>query len=253
VAMLLRTLLAQPQNADDRNHSLRRVSYAINVSDAEKDEFERRFGVELINGYGLSEAMTEVTVCPVAGPKRWPSVGRPVLDRQIRLVDADGGEVEQGDIGEILVKGVPGRTILKEYYKDPEATARTVVDGWLRTGDNGWFDEHGYLHFYDRAKDVIKRAGENISASEVEGVLMDHPAVEAAAVIGVPDAIRDEAVMAFVVAHAGEEELVRHCRARLAGFKVPTIFAFRDSLPTTSVGKVEKKELRAMVTDEVAR
>jgi crotonobetaine/carnitine-CoA ligase len=245
VAMLLRTLLAQPARPADRDHRLRRVSYAINVSDAEKDAFEQRFGVELINGYGLSEAMTEVTVCPVNGPKRWPSIGRPVLDREIRLLDAAGAEVAAGEVGEITVRGVPGRTILKCYHRDPEATARAVVDGWLHTGDNGWFDEAGYLHFFDRAKDVIKRAGENISATEVEAVLMEHPEVELAAVIGVPDPVRDEAVMAFVVGTAGEDELVRHCRERLAAFKVPTAFAFRDALPMTSIGKIEKKELRA--------
>ncbi len=143
----------------------------------------------------------------------------------------------------------PGRTITAGYYKDPETTARTIVDGWLHTGDNGYADEDGYLYFFDRKKDVIKRAGENVSASEVEVALLEHPAVRIAAVIGVPDPIRDEAVKAFVVLADGEtvseEEIVEHCRDRLAPFKVPTIVEFRDSLPLTSVGKVEKKLLRA--------
>lgn len=248
VAMMVRTLLAQPEDDADGEHELRRVSYAINVGAAEKEEFERRFGVELINGYGLSEAMTEVCVCPVLGPKRWPSIGLPVLDRQIRIVDGAGNEVGSGETGEIAVKGVPGRTIMQGYYKDPEATARTVLDGWLHTGDNGYLDEAGYLYFVDRAKDIIKRAGENISASEVEQVLADHPGIAHAAVIAVPDAIRDEAVKAFVVLEPGvtltEEEVAAHCSGRLAAFKVPTVIEFRDALPMTSIGKIEKRRLR---------
>jgi crotonobetaine/carnitine-CoA ligase len=250
VAMIVRTLLAQPARADDGDHALRRISYAINVSEAEKDAFESRFGVELINGYGLSEAMTEVTVCPVHGPKRWPSIGRPVFDRRIRIVDAHGGDVEPGGVGEIVVHGIPGRTIFKEYYKDPAATAEAIRDGWLHTGDNGRLDELGFLYFVDRAKDIIKRAGENISATEVEAVLLEHAAVVQAAVVGVPDPVRDEAVKAYVVRQPGSEldadDVVAHCEARLAAFKVPTVVEFLDALPTTSVGKVEKKALRAL-------
>lgn len=248
VAMVLRTLLAQPESAGDRDHALRRVTYAINVTDVEKETFERRFGVELINGYGLSEAMTEVSMCPVHGAKRWPSIGLPAMDRQIKIVDAEGVAVGPGEIGEIAVKGVPGRTIMKEYYKDPQATALAIRDGWLHTGDNGFVDENGYLYFFDRSKDIVKRAGENVSASEVETVLVNHPAIAQAAVIGVPDPIRDEAVKAFVVVEPGKaltaEEVMAHCGERLARFKVPTIVEFRTSLPTTSIGKIEKQRLR---------
>jgi carnitine-CoA ligase len=250
VAMLLRTLLAQPEAADDREHALRRVSFALNVTTTEKEQFERRFGVELLNGYGLSEAMTEVTACPVYGAKRWPSVGQPAFGREVRVVDDQGREVPQGEVGEITVRGVPGRTIMKEYYKDPAATARTITNGWLHTGDNGYFDEVGFLYFVDRAKDMIKRAGENISASEVEGVIAEHPEIVSVAVIGVPDPIRDEAVMAFVVTEPGAtltvEEVVAHCAQHLAGFKIPTIVQFCDDLPMTSIGKIEKKQLRKM-------
>jgi crotonobetaine/carnitine-CoA ligase len=256
VATLVRTLLAQPPRDGDADHELRRVGYAINVSDAEKEDFERRFGVELLNGYGLSEAMTEVTVAPVYGERRWPSIGRPALGREVRIAHP-GGEAPAGEIGEILVKGVPGRTIMKEYYRDPEATAATIVDGWLHTGDNGYFDADGFLYFYDRAKDVIKRGGENISASEVEATLTGHPGIALAAVIGIPDPIRDEAVMAFVVAEAGaaldEEEVRRHCSEQLARFKVPTVIRLVDSLPTTSIGKVEKKTLRATAASAALR
>jgi crotonobetaine/carnitine-CoA ligase len=257
VAMLVRTLLARPREVADREHALRRVTYAINVSTAEKEAFEERFGIELLNGYGLSEAMTEVTLCPVYGARRWPSIGPPALGRQVRVVDPDGRDVPTGVVGEIIVHGVPGRTIMKEYYKDPEATAATIVDGWLHTGDNGSFDEAGYLYFFDRGKDMIKRAGENISASEVETVLADHPDVAVAAVIGVPDPIRDEAVMAFVVARPGAtltaEDVVAHCEQRLAPFKVPTIVDVCDELPMTAIGKVEKKLLRRRAAEAAPR
>lgn len=248
VAMLLRTILAQPAAETDRAHRLRRVVFAINVAEAERQEFEQRFGVELVNAYGLSEAMTAVTFSPVHGPRRWPSVGLPAMERVVRIVDERGEEVPVGSVGEITVKGVPGRTIMREYFRDPEATSRTIVDGWLRTGDNGYVDEAGYLYFYDRSKDIIKRAGENISASEVEVALAEHPDIALAAVIAVPDPIRDEAVKAFVVPERGcelsEEDVIAHCRARLASFKVPTVVELRESLPTTSIGKVEKKALR---------
>lgn len=248
VAMQVRTLLAQPPAPTDRDHLVHRNFYAINVLDSEKEAFEQRFGVELVNGYGLSEAMTIVTLAPVFGEKRWPSIGLPTYDRQVRIVDPDGRDLPVGEIGEIIVQGVPGRTIMKGYFKNPDATAQTIRDGWLYTGDNGYFDKNGYIYFFDRKKDVIKRAGENISASEVEAALLLHERIAEAAVIGVTDPIRDEAVKAFIVTADGveltEEQVIEHCRSHLASFKVPTIVDFVESLPKTSVGKIEKKALR---------
>ncbi len=248
VAMQLRTLLAQPPDERDRDHHLRRNFYAINVLESEKESFEARFGVELMNGYGLSEAMTIVTVAPMFGERRWPSIGLPAYDRLVRIVDENDEDVPVGTPGEIIVWGVPGRTLMKGYFKDPTATAAAVRDGWLHTGDNGYFDDKGYVYFFDRKKDVIKRSGENISASEVEDALLNHPSIAEAAVIGVPDPVRDEAVKAFVVPEAGSaltaQEVIAHCRTRLASFKVPTIVELRESLPKTSIGKIEKKVLR---------
>ncbi|WP_067467778.1 AMP-binding protein [Actinomadura macra] len=256
VAMQVRTLLAQPASPDDTAHRVRRVVYAINVTEAEKDEFERRFGVELINGYGLSEGGTVVTMSPVFGDRRWPSIGLPNYDRQVRIVDEEGRDVPAGAVGEILVSGVPGRTLMKGYFKDPEATAAAVRDGWLHTGDNGYLDEKGYVYFFDRRKDVIKRAGENVSASEVEFALLAHPAIAEAAVVAGRDPVRDEEVVAFVVPLPGGpagapafEEIVEHCRSRLAAFKVPTRIHVVPELPKTSIGKIEKKLLRRRLSD----
>jgi crotonobetaine/carnitine-CoA ligase len=249
VAMQLRTVLAQPPDPAERDHQLRRLFYAINVTDAEKDTFEARFGATLINGYGLSECMTLLTCSPVSGPRRWPSIGRPSPGRRLLLLDDDGNEVATGEVGEIVVVGSPGRDIMLGYYKDPEATAAALsADGRLHTGDNAYADAEGYLYFFDRKKDMIKRAGENVSAIEVESVVLDHPKVAEAAVIGVPDDIRDEAVAVVVVAEPDSdltaEELIEYCATRLSKFKVPTVVSFVDALPRTSIGKVRKEELR---------
>jgi crotonobetaine/carnitine-CoA ligase len=248
VAMQLRTLLAQPPDDGDADHDVRRLFYAINVPDDEKERFEARYGVALINGYGLSEAMTLVTCSPIVGPRRWPSIGLPSPGRRVALIDDEGREVAQGEVGEIVVEGTPGRDIMLGYLDDPESTAEALRGGRLHTGDNAWADEQGFLYFFDRKKDMIKRAGENVSALEVEAALLEHPQIVEAAVVGVPDAIRDEAVAAVVVAAAGgavsAEDVAEHCRTRLARFKVPTVVEFADELPKTSIGKVRKDVLR---------
>lgn len=254
VAMQLRTLIAQPPAEGEREHDLRRLFFAINVTDQEKAAFEERYGVTLINGYGLSEAMTLLAVSPVAGPRRWPSIGLPSPGRRIELLDDEGRPVAPGEVGEITVLGDPGRDILLGYHGDPEATAAALRDGRLHTGDNAYADEDGYLYFFDRKKDMIKRAGENVSAIEVEATLIDHPQIAEAAVVGVADAIRDEAVAAVVVAADGAspsaDDVIDHCRAHLSRFKVPTVVRFVDALPKTSIGKVRKEELRKLLAQD---
>ncbi len=248
VAMQLRTLIAQPPNEEDKDHSLRKVFYAINVSDQEKQTFEERYAVDLINGYGQSETMTLLTVSPVASPRRWPSIGLPSPGRTLLLLDEEGKEVATGEVGEICVRGERGRSIMLGYYKDEQSTAETIRGDLLHTGDNAYADEQGYLYFFDRKKDMIKRAGENVSAIEVESVLVDHPLIAEAAIIGIADPIRDEAVAAVVVIAEGadltEDDITAYCKERLSRFKVPTVVAFETELPKTSIGKVRKDELR---------
>jgi crotonobetaine/carnitine-CoA ligase len=248
LAVHVRTLLAQPPTDRDSDHRLRDVGFGMRVTDDERDAFESRFGMRLLYCYGQTEASLLLAIAPRHAPRNWPAVGLPALDRQLKVVDDAGAEVPIGTVGHIIARGVPGRTIMLRYVNDPEATARTVVDGWLHTGDLGRFDEDGYLHFVDREKDMIKRNGENVAAIEVETVLLSHPAVEEVAVVGVPDAIRDEAVKAFIVFKPGQsvsaEAITAYCGQRLASFKVPTLIEFRDGLPKTAVGKIAKKELR---------
>ncbi len=249
VAMMLRTLLLQPVDPNEKDHCLREMLYFLAVSDEEKRTFEERYGVRIMNTYGSTESISWVLTDPPTGPRRWPSVGRPGLGYEVRIAGDDGVQAAAGELGEIQVKGTRGRTIMKEYYNDPEATARTFTqDGWLRTGDKGYMDEDGWFFFVDRKANMIKRAGENISASELESVLMQHPAVDEAAVIGVPDPIRDQAVKAFVKPRAGVEitegEVLAFCEEHMAGFKVPSFVQIVDDFPRTCSMKIEKKLLK---------
>jgi crotonobetaine/carnitine-CoA ligase len=168
----------------------------------------------------------------------------------VGIFDDDGKELPPGAEGEIRIRGERGVSLMVGYHGRPEETEAAFDADWLRTGDLGRLDEEGYLYFVDRAKDVIKRAGENVSASEVERVLSEFPGLAEVAVVGRPDPVRDEAVVAFVVRSAGGPEpdlaaLDAHCRAGLARFKVPEEYRIVDALPKTSIGKVEKKVLRA--------
>ncbi len=248
VGTQVRMIMATPERPDDGDTALRLVPYGLNVPPAMWAAFERRFGAPLCNIYGLTEAVAVATAAPVHGDRRIPSVGRPGRGRAIGIFDDDGKELPPGAEGEIRIRGERGVSLMVGYHGRPEETAAAFDADWLRTGDLGRLDEDGYLYFVDRAKDVIKRAGENVSASEVERVLTEFPGVAEAAVVGRPDPIRDEAVVAFVAPAAGRgidtDALDAHCRAQLARFKVPEEYVVVDALPKTSIGKVEKKALR---------
>ena len=186
------------------------------------------------------------------------SMGRPVPGVEVRLVDTEMREVKQGEPGEILVRcGAPGAcTVIRAYFRNPQATAETFVDGWLRTGDVAWADADGYLYFVDRAKDMIVSGGLNIYSKEVEIALLDHPAVEDVAVFGVPDESFGEAVMACVQLRKGRqasaEALIEHCRDRIAGYKKPKYVRFVEDMPRTASGKVQKHELKKRLAAEAA-
>ena len=217
--------------------------------DEEKERFEERFRVSLLNSYGMTETVSGVTCAPLTGEKRWPSVGRAAPSYCIKIVDESGQELAPGQVGEICVHGVPGRSLVLGYYKDEEATARLLdPDGWLHSGDRGYLDEDGWLYFIGRSSDMIKRSGENVSSLEVECVLTSHSDIADAAVIGVPDPIRDQAVKAFVQLRPGsvltKDEITEYCTPRLAKFKRPTIIEFVDDFPRTATGKIKKSHLR---------
>ena len=249
VAMMLRTLLLQPESAEDKNHCLRDMLYFLPVSVREKEEFEERFNVSLMNTYGSTESVCWVLTDLPTGPRKWPSIGRVGFGYEVKIVDEEGNDLPAGEVGEICVKGVPGRSIMLEYVDNEKATRETLSDdGWLRMGDKGYYDEDGWFFFVDRKSNMIKRSGENISTTEIEGVLEGHPSIKEAAVIGVPDEIRDEAVKAFILpepgAHITEAEVTEYCENNMAAFKVPTIIEFVEDFPRTCSMKIEKKLLK---------
>jgi crotonobetaine/carnitine-CoA ligase len=240
----IRMLLAQPRSPAEGRTRLRAVSYAQNVTAQQFAEWHERFGARLMQIWGMTETMSLPLMHPLDLPPKPLAMGMPVLGYDCKIVDPAGQEVAPGTVGELIVRGRPGVSLMSGYFKNPEATADTLRDGWLWSGDQAWMDEEGWFFFVDRRKDMIKRAGENVSASEVEDVLKQHPAVFDAAVLGVPDPVRDQAIAGYVIRRDGAdvtgEALLAWCRARLSAFKVPERIEFRDRFPRTSVGKIQK-------------
>jgi long-chain acyl-CoA synthetase len=199
-------------------------------------------------------AMTEVGGLTLLGPDEQfthpTSLGRLNPGAELRLLDADGKEVAPGQVGEMWVRtGEPGRYLtMRCYFNKPKETAETIRDGWVATGDMARMEADGHLYIMDRKKDMVLSGGYNIYSKEVELVLQAHPAVQDAAVIGVPDLVFGEAVAAFIElrpgASATEAEIIEHCRERIAGYKKPKFVRFASPLPRNSTGKVQKFELR---------
>jgi carnitine-CoA ligase len=240
----IRMLLAQPPRPEDAATRLRAVSYAQNVTPQQFEEWHARFRAPLLQIWGMTETMSLPLMQPLDLPPRALSMGMPVLGYEVKIVDEAGREVPPGTVGELIVRGTPGVSLMKGYFKNPEATSQTLREGWLWSGDQAWRDADGYFFFVDRKKDMLKRAGENVSASEVEEALKQHPVVFDAAVVGVPDPVRDQAIKAYVMLKDGAtltaEELIAWCRSRLSPFKVPEVVEFRATFPRTSVGKIQK-------------
>ena len=206
--------------------------------------------VGLAQAYGQTELAPVVTMLSMAdhqaGGERLKSAGRPTPVSEVRIVDENGADQPLGTSGEIVARGPHA---MLGYWKKPEETARALQDGWVFTGDAGYFDEDGYLYIVDRVKDMVVTGGENVFTTEVENAIISHDAVQDVAVIGIPHPEWGEAVHAIVVLHEGqsvaEEELVQHCRQTIAGYKVPKSISFRDDpLPLSGAGKVLKTELR---------
>lgn len=246
--MIVRTLMLQPVMPFEREHCLRDMLFFLHISDQEKQDFETRFAVQLFNSYGMTETLVGLIGDSPAEERHWPSIGRPGLGYEAKVTDEEGHELAPNVIGDLWVKGVPGRTIMKGYYQDSKSTAEVLSpDGWLYTGDKAYVDDSGLFYFVDRKTNMIKRAGENISSTEIEKVLMAHPYILDAAVIGVPDLIRDEAVKAFVIFSEGKsltlDEIFKYCNENLAKFKVPSFIEIKKSFPRTCTCKVQKKLL----------
>ncbi|GAA4823533.1 AMP-binding protein [Nocardioides caeni] len=212
------------------------------------------FGPVMAGGYGQTEAPASIAFLPpaehfrdgqVGSDERLSSVGRPSPLVRVEILDEENRVLKAGESGEICVRG---DLVMKGYYKAPEQTAETIVDGWLHTGDIGHLDDEGYLHITDRKKDMIISGGFNVYPSEVEQVIWSHPKVQDCAVIGTPDEQWGEAVKAVVELNPGEtldpEELIELCKRRLGSVKAPKSVDFVEALPRSAVGKVLKKDLR---------
>jgi long-chain acyl-CoA synthetase len=241
-------LMLNHADAERVNEAMAAVRYCFSAAASMPGEVARRwkerFGLDVNEGYGLTESTPFATYNHEFRHKEG-SVGTAIMNVEVRIADLDGNEVPRGEPGEIWIKGP---NVMREYYRKPEATAETVVGGWLRSGDIGTMDDEGYVFIVDRLKDMINAAGLKIWPREVEEVLYTHPNVRECAVIGVPHEVFGESVKALIaLREAGKtpaEELVEYCKKRLADYKAPRIVEFLEELPKNPTGKILKRELR---------
>jgi len=245
VPTMLQYLLQAPLEDHDLSSLRIAASGAAALPQEVAREWERRTGSRVLEGYGCTEATSAVTVTRPSDPPHPGSVGRPIEGCEVRIEDDDGNEVPDGEPGEICVRGP---NVMQGYWRQPEATEAVMAGGWLHTGDIGRCDADGFVFVVERKKDLIIRGGINVYPRDVEEVLAEHPAVAMAGVVGRPDELFGEEVVAFVVrrggAEASEGELLAFAAERLSKPKRPKEIRFVPQLPLTPVGKVNRRELR---------
>ena len=254
VATMLSMLLATYPDGVPEGLNVEKLRFAMCGSAPVPAEvlrrFEETFNCLVIEGYGLSESTCRSTFNPPDERRRPGSCGLPI-GNEMKVFDDEDREVADGEWGEIVLRG---ENIFKSYYKNPEATARAFRNGWFHTGDIGYRDRDGFFYIVDRKSDMIIRGGENIYPREIDEALFSHPAIAAAATIGVPDPLYGEEVAAFVVLREGkeasEEEVMEYCREHLADYKCPKSVHFVADLPKGPTGKVLKRELARLFTAE---
>jgi long-chain acyl-CoA synthetase len=209
-------------------------------------DFEKKFNVPIMEGYGLSETSPVASFNHLDRERKPGSIGTPIWGVEMAIFDASDNELPSGERGEVVIRG---HNIMKGYYKRPEANAETMRNGWFHSGDVGTMDEDGYFYIVDRTKDMVIRGGFNVYPREVEEVLVSHPEITLAAVIGMPDDKLGEEVKAFVVLQGGSEltaeEIVAWSKENIAAYKYPRVVEIRDGLPMTATGKILKTELRS--------
>jgi long-chain acyl-CoA synthetase len=214
--------------------------------------FEEKFNVVIIEGYGLSEASPTTTFNPLDRERKPGSIGTSITHVETKVVNDFGEEVPVGEVGELIVRGP---NVMKGYYKMPEETKRVIKDGWLYTGDLARMDEDGYFYIVDRKKDLIIVGGYNVYPREVEEVFYHHPAVVEAAVFGVPDPDRGEAVIAYVATKdplITVEQLHAYCKEHLAKYKLPSVIEIIEELPKSGTGKILRRALKEQLVEKVA-
>jgi crotonobetaine/carnitine-CoA ligase len=246
LAAMIPILCKQSPSPGDRNHHARLTACAATPKDVWR-QFEERFGVRIIEGYGL----TETTGFCVTNPReavRIGSIGKPMDFVEVQVVDEQDQEVPPNQLGEITVRPKAPHVFMEGYYKMPEQTAQVMRGGAFHTGDMGYADADGYLYFVDRIKQSIRRRGENISSWEVEKVINAHPKVLECAAVGVPSELGEEEVKVYIVCRPGETleplDIIQWCEERMAYFMVPRYIEFRSALPKTATERVEKYKLK---------
>lgn len=221
------------------------ISGSAPISRETIEEFEQRFSMPLLEGYGLSEASPAVSVNPFDGARKIGSVGLPLPGVEVKILDGKTTSDDGRLVGEIAVKGP---NVMEGYLRMPEETAEVMIDGWLLTGDLGYMDDDGYLYIVDRKKDLILHRGMNVYPRDIEDVLHRHPGIKEAAVVGTSHPTRGEVPSAYVILNDGADltaqEVSDHCRRYLADYKVPRSVHFVDDFPRTATGKVRKRELK---------
>ncbi len=247
VPTMFADLLSYPELKSYNLSSLRvAISGGASIPAPILDAFEERFGLVILEGYGMTETASTTTFNISADERRPYSVGKAIWGTQTQVWDSDGRPLPPApeNEGEVVTRGLH---VMKGYLHDPEATASAFTCDWLHTGDLGYFDEDGFLFIVSRKKELIIRGGYKVYPSEIENVLHAHPAVAEAAVVGIPDERLGEEVMAVVIVRPAmkllESELVSYCRARLAAYKCPRVYQFRSELPKNTLGKVLKDAL----------
>ena len=246
---ILQMLLAQPPRADDCDHRVR-VAWGGGAPADVWRAFEERFAIQVRESYGMTEASSLTSINVDA---RFGSVGRPAPWFEVRIVGDDGAPLAPSMRGEIVVREREPGLITPGYFRDPDATARAVRDGWLHTGDLGWLDEQGYLHFCGRLKDCVRHRGENVSAWEIERVVERLDCVEECAVVGVPAEVGEEDIKLFVKARHGAaldpDTVFAWCARHLANYQVPRYLAVADEFEKTGTERIRKETLPRTTAD----
>lgn len=253
-AMIQACLVSVPDVAERAYDSLEYMVYGASpIAEETLRQAMAVFRCDFMQAFGMTETTAVATALGTADHKRaldgephlLKSAGRAVLGTEVRIVDENDQEVDRGTIGEVIVRGPQ---VMMGYWNLPEATEKSLKDGWMHTGDAAYMDDEGYIFIQDRIKDMIVSGGENIYPTEIENALFEHEAVADAAVIGIPNEQWGESVLAFLVLKEGQtvdaEEMIEFCRPRLAGYKIPRRIEFLDQIPRNASGKILKKDLR---------
>ena len=245
-ASTIRMLLLSEKYKYEENNNIRLIMFAQSVSEEELKQWQKRFKINLIQIYGMSETTGMISANPIINPRNM-SMGKILNIYKYRISNEYGKNSKSFEAGELVLLGIQNETLMKGYINEDEATSKTIVNNELYTGDIVYKDNEEFIYFVDRKNDVIKRSGENISTIEIEHVILNHPKVKEVSVVGYPDKIMDYKIFAFIIPKNKEisiKEIKEFCKINLISYKVPEKIIFVDKFPLTAVGKIQKYKLK---------